>query len=473
MLPVNPNREPSDKQVFHHVPEHWTIRRIRTIAEMRVSNVDKHTNEQEIPVRLCNYVDVYYHDHINSDLPYMHATASYAEVQRFRLKPNDVLITKDSETWNDIAVPALVTDPPNDLICGYHLAILRPTRAIEGAYLARALQTRPVAQQFHVKAQGITRYGLSHDDILSTNVPLPPLEEQAAIVRYLDHADELINRYISAKERLIALLEEQRQAAIHQAVTRGLDPNAPSKQSSVEWLADVPQHWQLPEIKQVSKILRGKFTHRPRNDPSLYGGIYPFIQTGDVAAANGIIRTHRQTLNQRGLAVSTMFPAGTLVMTIAANIGDVAVLNFEACFPDSIVGFVPTNKVERDFLYYLFRAMKSEFLREAPVNTQGNLNVERIGSRKIPLPSVDEQVTIVRHLAEVSAHIDASMELAHRQVSLIGEYRTRLIADVVTGQIDVHSAEIGLTTDNPLSETLPDNLTGKATDRTSPSRGNS
>ena len=286
--------------------------------------------------------------------------------------------------------------------------------------------------------------GLNRDDAYRMACPYPPPEEQAAIVRYLDHADELISRYIGAKERLIALLEEQRQAVIHQAVTRGLDPNAPSKQSSVEWLADVPQHWQLPEIKQVSKILRGKFAHRPRNDPSLYGGIYPFIQTGDVAAANGIIRTHRQTLNQQGLAVSTMFPAGTLVMTIAANIGDVAVLNFEACFPDSIVGFVPTNKVERDFLYYLFRAMKSEFLREAPVNTQGNLNVERIGSRKIPLPSVDEQVTIVRHLAEVSAHIDASMELAHRQVSLIGEYRTRLIADVVTGQIAVRDAVVEL-----------------------------
>ena len=285
---------------------------------------------------------------------------------------------------------------------------------------------------------------INESQVGNIRVHLPPLDEQHTIVRYLDHADDLISRYIGAKERLIALLEEQRQAVIHQAVTRGLDPNAPSKKSGIEWLDDVPQHWQLPELKQVSNILRGKFTHRPRNDPSLYGGIYPFIQTGDVAAANGIIRTHRQTLNQRGLAVSTMFPAGTLVMTIAANIGDVAVLNFEACFPDSIVGFVPTNKVERDFLYYLFRAMKSEFLREAPVNTQGNLNVERIGSRKIPLPSVDEQVTIVRHLAEVSAHIDAGIELAHRQVSLIGEYRTRLIADVVTGQIDVRDAVVEL-----------------------------
>ena len=325
---------------------------------------------------------------------------------------------------------------------GRGLCAISPTTHINENFLHYTLQVTKMS--LSNVATGSTYDAVTVGQVGDIPTPLPPPSEQAAIVRYLDHADELINRYISAKERLIDLLEEQRQAVIHQAVTRGLDPNAPSKQSSVEWLADVPQHWQLPEIKQVSKILRGKFTHRPRNDPSLYGGIYPFIQTGDVAAANGIIRTHRQTLNQRGLAVSTMFPAGTLVMTIAANIGDVAVLNFEACFPDSIVGFVPTNKVERDFLYYLFRAMKSEFLREAPVNTQGNLNVERIGSKKIPLPSVDEQVTIVRHLAEVSAHIDASMELAHRQVSLVGEYRTRLIADVVTGQIDVHNAAVEL-----------------------------
>ena len=235
------------------LPAHWTIRRLRSVVEMRVSNVDKHTNEDEIPVRMCNYVDVYYHDRINSDLPYMKVTASYAEAERFRLKRNDVVITKDSETWDDIAVPALVTDPPRDLICGYHLAILRPTQAIEGAFLARALQTRPVAQQFHVKAQGITRYGLSHDDILSTNVPLPPLEEQTAIVRYLDHADDLINRYISAKERLIALLEEQRQAVIHQAVTRGLDPNVQLKPSAIPWIGDVPAHWNIQRLNISNK----------------------------------------------------------------------------------------------------------------------------------------------------------------------------------------------------------------------------
>ena len=411
---------------------------------MRVSNVDKRTNDDEIPVRLCNYVDVYYNDRIDGNLPYMNATVSPSEADRFRLKPNDVIITKDSEAWNDIAVPALVVDAPNDLVCGYHLAILRPSAAIDGAYLARVLQAPPIAHQFHVEAQGITRYGLTQDDILSASVPLPPPEEQTAIVRYLDHADELINRYISATERLIALLEEQRQAVIHQTVTRGLDPDVPSKRSGIEWPAEVPYHWQLPQLKQVTRILRGKFAHRPRNDPSLYGGPYPFIQTGDVATANKIIKDHRQTLNEQGLGVSAMFPAGTLVMTIAANIGDVAILDFEACFPDSIVGFVPTDKVERDFLYYVFLAMKSEFVSEAPVNTQGNLNVERIGSRKIPLPTVAEQNFIVRHISEATAHIDAAANIAHSQISLIGEYRTRLMADAVTGQIDVRDAVVEL-----------------------------
>jgi len=108
------------------VPEHWEVRRLRNAAEMRVSNVDKHTRDDEVPVRLCNYVDVYKHDRIRNKIPFMRATASPEEVARFLLKRGDVLITKDSEAWDDIGVPALVEEPADDLICGYHLALLRP-----------------------------------------------------------------------------------------------------------------------------------------------------------------------------------------------------------------------------------------------------------------------------------------------------------------------------------------------------------
>lgn len=210
------------------------------------------------------------------------------------------------------------------------------------------------------------------------------------------------------------------------------------KDSGVEWLREIPTHWEMKRVNQISEILRGKFAHRPRNDPSLYDGPYPFVQTGDVTRARKEITSYRQTLNERGLGVSKMFPSGTLVMTIAANIGDVAVLDFEACFPDSVVGFIPRCGIERDFLFYVFLAMKPELLREAPVNTQGNLNIERIGSigSPIPMPGKSEQRAIAAFLDRETANIDALVAKKERLIELLQEKRTSLISHAVTKGLD-------------------------------------
>ena len=447
--------KPSGIDWLGDVPPHWEVRRLRTVAEMRVSNVDKHSNEIEFPVRLCNYVDVYKNDRITESMPFMGATASWDEIKRFRLEPGDVLITKDSEAWDDIGVPSLVVDSADDLISGYHLALLRPFEEVLGAYLARVLQSRVVAYQFHVRANGVTRYGLTHAAIQSVQIPLPPLLEQRAIVRYLDYVDRRIQRYVAAKRKLIALREEEKQAVVNRAVTRGLDPNVRLKSSGVDWLGDVPDHWEVRRLSQVSGILRGKFTHRPRNDPSLYDGPYPFIQTGDISGANRRIVGYKQTLNEQGLAVSTMFRRGTLVMTIAANIGDVAILDFDACFPDSVVGFAPTEIAHRDYLYHMLLAMKREFVREAPVNTQGNLNIDRIGSMTVTLPPLPEQSAITKYLDEAITDIDGEIARAGRQIELLDEYRNRLIADVVTGKLDVRGMAAQLPdedSDRPIDE---------------------
>ncbi|MGC2409294.1 MAG: restriction endonuclease subunit S, partial [Methyloceanibacter sp.] len=152
----------------------------------------------------------------------------------------------DSESWNDIGVPAIVEYAAPDLVCGYHLAILQPREEVlTGRYLLRALQSQGVAVQYHVAANGVTRYGLSHDSIKSILLPIPPLSEQSAILRFLDYVDRRIRRYIRAKQKLIALLNEQKQAIIHRAVTRGLDPNVRLKPSGVEWLGGAPEHWEL------------------------------------------------------------------------------------------------------------------------------------------------------------------------------------------------------------------------------------
>ena len=236
------------------VPTHWEVRRLRNMIDMRVSNVDKHVKEDEEPVRLCNYVDVYKNDYINEQMNFMQGTATDEEIERFR---DDVLITKDSETWDDIGVPALVTKSATDLISGYHLALLRPrTDELAGGYLLRALQSKGLAYQFHIEAKGVTRYGLSHAGIKSVWLPLPPLPEQTAIVRFLDHADRRIRRYILTKQKLITLLEEQKQATIHWAVTGQIDvrnkqPYPAYKDSGLKWLGGVPEHWEVLPLKRA------------------------------------------------------------------------------------------------------------------------------------------------------------------------------------------------------------------------------
>lgn len=313
-------------------------------------------------------------------------------------------------------------------------------------YFNYALQSAAYKWELQARSKGVWLSRLQLSDLAFLDMPIiiPPPAEQSAIVCYLDHIDRQIRRYIHLKQKLIKLLEEQKQAVIHQAVTRGLDPNIRLKSSGMEWLGEIPEHWEVRRVKQISQILQGKFTHRPRNDPAFYDGPYPFIQTGEVARAVTVITSFKQTLNDRGLAISKMFPRGTLVMTIAANIGDVAVLDFEACFPDSVVGFVPHNFVERDFLYYVFCAMKSELLCEVSVNTQGNLNVDRIGSREIGLSPFTEQREIVCLVEESTADLEQIMAVARSEISLIREYCTRLIADVVIGKLDVRKAAANL-----------------------------
>ena len=225
-LDPNASLKPCGAEWLGDVPEHWEVRRLRTVAEMRVSNVDKHTLEGELPVRLCNYVDVYKNDRITQAIPFMSATASEDEIQRFRLERDDVLITKDSETWDDIGIPSLVTESARDLISGYHLAMLRPSNGVLGAYLFRALQSKSVAHQFHVKANGVTRYGLTHLGIQSIWIPLPPLVEQAAIVKYLDRATTAIDNGIARARRQIELLEEYRTRLVADVVTGKLDVRA-------------------------------------------------------------------------------------------------------------------------------------------------------------------------------------------------------------------------------------------------------
>jgi len=426
------------------VPEHWGVRRLRTVTDMRVSNIDKHSNDDERTVRLCNYLDVYKHDHIGTDMPFMRATASTSEIARFRLAVGDVLITKDSESWNDIGVPALVLESADDLICGYHLALLRSDpELLTGAYLFRAVQSEGVAYQLHINANGVTRFGLSHSAIKSTWVPTPPLYDQAAIVRFLDYADGRIRRYIRAKQQLIKLLEEEKRAILHRAVTRGLDPNVRLKPSGVEWLGDVPEHWEVRRVKSLSLVKRGA-SPRPIADPRYFddAGVYAWVRIADVTASSRYLERTTQRLSSLGQSLSVPLEPGALFLSIAGSVGKPMITRIKCCIHDGFVYF-PQFHGNVEYLCRVFSS-GTPFARLGKLGTQLNLNTETVGSIFLGWPPADEQAAIVSFLDEATATRDPAIRSAQREISLLLEYRSRLIADVVTGKLDVREAVAGL-----------------------------
>ena len=202
------------------IPAHWELRRLKTATKLQISNVDKKTVTDQVPVRLCNYVDVYYNDTIVDDIDFMSASASEDQVARFTLRKGDVLITKDSETPDDIAVPALVAEDLPGVVCGYHLAHIRPSSMFDGSYLARAFASYGLRDQFRVAANGITRFGLTSGAIGDSLFPLPPLVEQRAIAAFLDRRTETIDGLLGSKKRLTELLRAERASLIARAIHR-------------------------------------------------------------------------------------------------------------------------------------------------------------------------------------------------------------------------------------------------------------
>ena len=278
---------------------------------------------------------------------------------------------------------------------------------------------------------------ISSSFLVSAKFSCPDLEEQSQIAHFLDHETARIDALIAEQQRLIELLKEKRQAVISHAVTKGLDPTAPMKDSGVEWLGEVPAHWDIKSYRYSSEIYRGKFGHRPRNDPSLYDGEFAFIQTGDIARAKKYINTYKQTLNEKGASVSQKFPAGTLVMAIAANIGDTAILGFEAYAPDSVVGFKPKNDIELEFLRFSLMAAIQELHKTSTQSTQANLNIDRIGSVRAVFPSLTEQRRIIQYLNHELERYSELVEQATKTIELMQERRSALISAAVTGKIDV------------------------------------
>ena len=241
------------------------------VIDLVLSSVDKKTKDNERAVQLCNYTDVYYNSFIHASLDFMTATATDREIAKCSLFSGDVVITKDSEKYDDIGVPALVREDIPGLVCGYHLAILRPMSSkIEGNYLFYALCTNEVQHQFHSYANGVTRFGLRKADIGLVEIPLPPLPEQRAIAHILGTLDDKIE----LNRRINETLEEMARAlfkswfvdfepvrAKMEGRETGLPPDVadlfPNRLVESE-LGEIPEGWEVKALGELIELAYGK-----------------------------------------------------------------------------------------------------------------------------------------------------------------------------------------------------------------------
>ena len=223
---LNPNVPMKDSGIewIGKIPKHWKVEKIKNIAQVKPSNIDKKSKDNEPSVLLCNYTDVYNTEFITMDLDFMESTASYDQIKKLSLDVDDIIITKDSESADDIGVPAIVTEKLNNVVCGYHLAVIRPNKnIIHPKFLFRSFESEKINKQFEYGANGVTRFGLGTYPINNAYVCQPPINEQSEIAEYLDIENSRIFETIYKIKKHINLLEEYKTSLIHNVVTGKVD----------------------------------------------------------------------------------------------------------------------------------------------------------------------------------------------------------------------------------------------------------
>lgn len=307
--------------------ENWQTKRVKFLADVQTSNVDKVSADDEEPVKLCNYTDVYYNDRITPDLPFMDATAAHKEIVKFALKAGQVLITKDSESWDDIGIPALVAEDMPGVLCGYHLGIFTPdSEQLDGAFLAWLCQADALNDQFKLSANGVTRFALGQYPMKNAVIGLPSLQSQKRIAALLDEKTARIDALIAKKQTLLERMAEKRQLIVAQAVTKGLNPTAPMKDTGINWVGQIPAHWEKGNIRRFASMKTG---HTPsRSMPEYWDDCtIPWFTLSDVWQLRDGTRVYieetAEKISELGLANSAaeLLPAGTVIFSRTASIG--------------------------------------------------------------------------------------------------------------------------------------------------------
>jgi type I restriction enzyme S subunit len=411
-----PEYKDSGVEFLGQIPSHWSLPPAVELAGVLTSTVDKKTYENEIPVQLCNYTDVYYSDAICSSADYMRATASQDQIDAYSVRKGDVPFTKDSETSNDIGIGAYVERDLPGVVYGYHLSIYRPHDAKYGKYLKWLLDSKYVKATFEARTPGVTRVGLSRNTIRYLRVPTPAPPEAARISRFLDRETAEIDAFIADQEELIALLTERRRSALDDALA-AIDSAPRIKLRylfSPERVENMPNEEVLSVFRDfgvVPKSSRDGNHNKTPEDVSRYQLVRP-----------GYLVVNRMKAWQGSLGVSS-------------HRGIVS--------PDYEVLRPAGNSLLPQFAHHFLRSPK--MVTQYAVNSTGirpsqwRLYWDQLGMLSIPVPRHNLQKKLCERIDETNSEIDAAIADAREAIALSKERRAALISAAVTGKIDVRN----------------------------------
>lgn len=401
--------------------------------------------------------------------------AANNQLRRSQLKSGDILYSIAGTIGRTAAVG------PDNLPANTNqaLAIIRGTDAYcSSAYLIYFLSS-PRSQEFLTrKARGGAMNNVSLSDVGQIIVRLAPKREQERIVAELDKQFTRLDAAVAALKRVQANLKRYRAAVLKAACEGRLVPTEaelarregrsyepasellkrilaergasgkPTRKKERTLLEDanepvpdrllprLPEGWKWVTMPSLGELNRGKSKHRPRDDERLYGGAYPFIQTGDVKRSGGYIRAHAQTYSESGLAQSRLWPQGTLCITIAANIAESGILTYPACFPDSVVGFsMPNHSEIVRFVRFFLETAKSDLSRFAPATAQKNINLEILSDLAVPLPPSPEQCRIVAEVERRLSVIDELEMETEADLKRAGRLRQAILKRAFEGKL--------------------------------------
>ncbi|ENV51093.1 Type I restriction-modification system, specificity subunit S [Acinetobacter junii CIP 107470 = MTCC 11364] len=418
-----PSYKKSGVEWLGEVPEHWNLKRFCYLfAENKKKNIGlKETNVLSL---------------------------SYGNIKEKKIDDNKGLLPESFETYQIIEPNDIVfrfTDLQNDkrslrsaiskyhgIITSAYIAVKTKQNADFYNYLFRAYDLQKV---FYSMGEGM-RQSLKMDELNKMPVVLPSEDEQKRIVAFLDTETTRIDTLIAKQEKLIELLEEQRKSIISHAVTKGLNPNAPMKDSGVEWLGEVPEHWEVKKIKRISPVNRGA-SPRPINDLKYFddNGEYAWVRISDVTRSNGFLFETEQRLSSLGASFSVKLEPESLFLSIAATVGKPCITKIKTCIHDGFVYFPNLNK-HRDLLFNIFES-KLCFVGLGKLGTQLNLNSETVEDIYVAIPPESEEKAILGYIQTETTRIDNLISKQKSLIEKLKEYRSSIISHAVTGKIDI------------------------------------